>query len=426
MRATIVIVVLLCGGSRYSTATSLLRNTPFALFWSSRVLSTLALQIQTVAVGWQLYLLTGSALDLGLVGLAQFVPTVILTLIVGQVADRYDRRIVVVICHVVEGAATAMLALGTVGGWLTRGSMLAIVVILGAARAFENPSRAALVPQLVPLRDLPRAIASITAGGQMARITGPALGGALLAFGPATAYSAVVVLYAIGGVLTALVRDAPPARVREALTSSSLFSGVAFIFGNRLLLGLMSLDLFAVLLGGATALLPIYARDILDAGPGGLGLLRAAPAVGALLMSAVLSRYPVERNAGPMLFGSVLVFGVATIAFGVSTHLGVSLVALGVLGASDLLSMIIRQSLVQLRTPDAMRGRVSAVHSLFTGTSNQLGEFESGLLAALFGAVPAVLIGGVGTIVVVVLWMARFPELRRFRILDFPPSDLQR
>jgi MFS family permease len=380
------------------------------------VLSTLALQIQVVAVGWQLYLLTGSALDLGLVGLAQFVPTVVLTLIVGHVADRYDRRLVVVICHVVEGAATAALAVGTVAGWLSREGILALVVVLGAARAFENPSRTALVPRLVPLADLPRAIASITAAGQMARIAGPALGGALLALGPATAYTAVVVLYAVAGVLTALVRDEHPARVRERLTSDSLFSGVAFIFGNRLLLGLMSLDLFAVLLGGATALLPIYARDILDAGPGGLGLLRAAPAVGALITSAVLARYPMERNAGPMLFGSVLVFGVATVAFGLSTHLGLSLVALGVLGASDLLSMIIRQSLVQLRTPDAMRGRVSAVHSLFTGTSNQLGEFESGVLAALFGAVPAVLIGGLGTIAVVALWMYRFPELRRFEL----------
>jgi Transmembrane secretion effector len=267
MRATIVIDILLLGGSRYSTATSLLRNTPFALFWSSRVLSTLALQIQTVAVGWQLYLLTGSALDLGLVGLAQFVPTVVLTLIVGQVADRCDRRLVVVICHMVEGAAAGVLALGTVGGWLSRGGILAVVVVLGAARAFENPSRAALVPRLVPLGELSRAIASVTAAGQMARIMGPALGGVLLAFGPATAYATVVGLYALGGVLTALVRDSPPVRVREEITSASLFSGVVFIFQRRLLLGLMSLDLFAVLLGGATALLPIYARDILDPAP---------------------------------------------------------------------------------------------------------------------------------------------------------------
>jgi len=380
------------------------------------VLSTLALNMQTVAVGWQLYLLTGSAFDLGLVGLAQFAPTVVLTLVVGQVADRYDRRVVVVICHVVEAGATAMLALGSLGGWLTRDGILAILVIIGAARAFENPARASLVPRLVPLPLLSRAIASVTSAGQMARIAGPALGGALYALGATTVYATVTALYLVGAVLIALVTDAQPARPREEITTASLFTGVAFILGQRLLLGLMSLDLFAVLLGGATALLPIYARDILDTGPWGLGLLRAAPAIGALVMSAVLARRPIEHNAGPALFGGILVFGVATIVFGVSTNLSLSLAALGVLGAADLLSMIIRQSLVQIRTPDRMRGRVSAVHSLFTGTSNQLGEFESGLLAALFGAVPAVLIGGVGTLVVVAVWMYRFPELRRFHL----------
>jgi Transmembrane secretion effector len=256
----------------------------------------------------------------------------------------------------------------------------------------------------------------MTSGGQTARIVGPALGGALYALGAPTVYLTVTALYLAGATLTALVKDGQPARAREELTPASLFSGVAFILRRRLLLGLMSLDLFAVLLGGATALLPIYARDILHTGPWGLGLLRAAPAIGALALSVVLARRPVERNAGPTLFGGIVVFGAATIVFGVSTNLSLSLAALGVLGAADLLSMIIRQSLVQIRTPDGMRGRVSAVHSLFTGTSNQLGEFESGLLAALFGAVPAVLIGGIGTLVVVAVWMYRFPELRRFHL----------
>jgi len=417
MRATIVIAVLPSWTNRrYSKATPPLWNTPFALFWSSRVLSTLALNMQTVAVGWQLYQLTGSAFDLGLVGLAQFAPTVVLTLVVGQVADRYDRRVVVALCHVAEAGATAVLALGSLGGWLTREGILAILVIIGAARAFENPARASLVPRLVPLPLLSRAIASVTSAGQMARIAGPALGGALYAFGATTVYATVTALYLAAAVLIALVKDAQPARPREEITTASLFSGVAFILRQRLLLGLMSLDLFAVLLGGATALLPIYARDILDTGPWGLGLLRAAPAIGALAMSAVLARRPVGHNAGPALCGGILVFGVATIVFGISTNLSLSLAALGVLGAADLLSMIIRQSLVQIRTPDGMRGRVSAVHSLFTGTSNQLGEFESGLLAALFGAVPAVLLGGVGTLVVVAVWMYRFPELRRFHM----------
>lgn len=380
------------------------------------MLSTLAQHMQAVAIGWQLYSLTGSALDLGLVGLVQFVPIVPLTLVVGQVADHYDRRLVVASCQVAEAAATAVLALGSLGGWLGRGEILTLVAVLGIARAFENPARAALLPRLVPIARLSRAIASVTAAGQTARIVGPALGGALYALGAPTVYLIVAALYLAGGVLIGLVTDAPVARPRQALTAATLLSGVAFILRQRLLLALMSLDLFAVLLGGATALLPIYARDILDTGPGGLGLLRAAPAVGALLLSVVLARHPIERNAGPLLFGSIVVFGAATVVFGLSTALPLSLAALGVLGASDLLSMIIRQSMVQIRTPDDMRGRVSAVHSLFTGTSNQLGEFESGLLAAAFGAVAAVLLGGAGTIAVAALWMYRFPELRRFHL----------
>ena len=391
-------------------------STPFRLFWCSRALATLALHMQTVAVGWQLYTLTGSALDLGLVGLVQFVPTAALTLIAGQVADRHDRRLIVVACHLAQVAATIALAFGSLGGWLNRTGVLALVALLGAARAFENPARAALLPRLVPLALLSRAIASVTSAGQTARIVGPALGGLLYALGPATVYSVVAALILVATLLIAAVHDVHPPSPREALTSASLFSGVAFILRRRLLLGALSLDLFAVLLGGATALLPIYAHDVLAAGPWGLGLLRAAPASGALVMSLVLARWPVAHGAGRMLFGSVLVFGLATVVFAISTSLGLSLAALVVLGGSDLLSVVIRHSLVQIRTPDEMRGRVSAVHSLFTGTSNQLGEFESGLLAALFGAVPAVLIGGVGTIAVAALWMRRFPELRRFRL----------
>jgi MFS family permease len=374
--------------------------------------------MQTVAVGWQLYALTGSALDLGLVGLVQFVPMILLTLVVGQVADRCDRRLVVIVCHVLEAGGVAALALGTAAGWLGREGILGVSALLGAIRAFENPTRAALLPGLVPPALLPRAIASVTSAAQAARIIGPALGGMLYTLGATAVYSIVAALFLVAGTLIAMVGTAPATRAREALTTESLFSGIAFILRRRVLLGALSLDLFAVLLGGATALLPIYARDILDTGPWGLGFLRAAPAAGALAMSLALARRPVERGAGPALFGAVLVFGGATMVFALSTSLALSLAALVVLGASDLLSVVIRQSLVQLRTPDPMRGRVSAVHSLFTGTSNQLGEFESGLLAALFGVVPAVLIGGVGTIGVALLWMARFPELRRFRLVE--------
>ena len=378
------------------------------------MLATLALHMQTVAIGWQLYALTGSALDLGLVGLVQFVPTVALTLVVGQVADRFDRRLVVVTCEVAQAAGTVALALGSLGGWLQRDGILTIVAVIGAARAFENPARAALLPQLVPLATVPRAIASVTSAGQMARIVGPAVGGVLYALGPTTVYGIVAALYVLGAALVALVRTVESTHARPPLTSDSLFSGIAFIVRERLLLGLLSLDLFAVLLGGATALLPIYARDILGTGPWGLGLLRAAPACGALVMSVVLTHRPVGRHAGPILLAGVVVFGLATVVFGVSTALPLSLAALAILGAADLLSVVIRHSLVQMRTPDAMRGRVSAAHSLTTGTSNQLGEFESGLLAALFGPVPAVLIGGIGTIVIAAVWTQRFPDLRRF------------
>jgi MFS family permease len=378
------------------------------------VLATLALHMQTVAIGWQLYALTGSALDLGLVGLVQFVPTVALTLVVGQVADRFDRRLVVVTCEVAQAAGTVALALGSLGGWLQRDGILTIVAVIGAARAFENPARAALLPQLVPLATVPRAIASVTSAGQMARIVGPAVGGVLYALGPTTVYGIVAALYVLGAALVALVRTVESTHARPPLTSDSLFSGIAFIVRERVLLGLLSLDLFAVLLGGATALLPIYARDILGTGPWGLGLLRAAPACGALVMSVMLTHRPVGRHAGPILLAGVVVFGLATVVFGVSTALPLSLAALAILGAADLLSVVIRHSLVQMRTPDAMRGRVSAAHSLTTGTSNQLGEFESGLLAALFGPVPAVLIGGIGTIVIAAVWTQRFPELRRF------------
>jgi MFS family permease len=372
--------------------------------------------MQTVAIGWQLYSLTGSALDLGLVGLVQFVPTVVLTLVVGQVADRYDRRLVVVACELAQAGASAVLAVGSFSGWLTRDGILAMAAILGAARAFENPARAAYLPRLVPLAVLPRAIATVTAAGQTARVVGPALGGVLYALGPTTVYTIVGALFVVGAALIACVGDVQPAPAPDELTPASLFSGIVFIVRQRLLLGLLTLDLFAVLLGGATALLPIYARDILATGPWGLGLLRAAPAIGALGMSLALARRPIGRHAGPVLIAGVIVFGLATVVFGLSTSLPLSLAALAVLGSVDLLSVVIRHSLVQIRTPDGMRGRVSAVHSLFTGTSNQLGEFESGLLAALFGAVPAVLIGGIGTIVVVLAWMYRFPELRRFEL----------
>jgi len=366
-----------------------------------------------VAVGWQLYELTGSALDLGLVGLVQFVPMVLLTLVVGQVADRCDRRLVVIVCEVVKAAAVAALALGSIAGWQSRASIFTLVGVLGAAQAFENPAMTALVPEVVSRPLITKAMAWIISAGQTAQIVGPALGGFLYAFGPGAAYFTAGAMFILASAGAAAIRIERTVRPREPITLETVFSGVAFIKSRRVLLGTMSLDLFAVLLGGATALLPVFARDILHAGPVGLGLLRSAPAVGALATSVLLAHYPLERRIGSTLFRSVIVFGVATVAFGLSTNFILSIVALTVLGAADVVSMVIRVSLAQIRTPDAMRGRVSAVHSFFTGTSNQLGAFESGLAAALLGAVPAVLLGGLGTVAVAGLWMFIFPELRR-------------
>ena len=371
-----------------------------------------------VAVGWQLYALPGSALDLGLVGLAEFAPIGALTLVVGQAADRYDRRLIAVACQIVKAAATAALVLGTLGAWLSKASILTIVAIIGAARAFESPTMTAMVPEVVPRARVARAMAWLVSANQTAQIVGPAVGGLLYALGPATAYSTAGALFVLAGASAAAIRRQRTARARPPVTLETVFSGVAYIRQRPVLLGTMSLDLFDVLLGGATALLPIYARDILGAGPTGLGLLRSAPAVGALLTSIFLARYPLERGIGRTLFRAVMVFGAATVVFGLSTSFALSLVALSVLGAADVVSVVIRVSLVQLRTPDEMRGRVSAVHSLFTGTSNQLGAFESGLVASLVGTVPAVLIGGLGTIAVAMLWMVLFPELRRIRAYE--------
>ena len=368
-----------------------------------------------VAVAWELYELTGRALDLGLVGLAQFVPMVLLTLPVGHVADRYDRRVIVIVCEVVKAAIAAALAAGAIGGWQTRGLIFGLIALLAAAQAFENPAMSALVPEVVDRAGIAPAMAWVVSAGQTAQIVGPALGGALFVFGPGAAYLTAGALFVLAGGLAAAIRVARRVRPREPLSLETVFSGVAFIVSRRVLLGGMSLDLFAVLFGGATALLPVYAKDILGSGPVGLGLLRSAPALGALATSVFLARYPLARRIGPTLFWSVMIFGAATCVFGVSTSFALSLLALAVLGAADVVSMVIRLSLAQIRTPDAMRGRVSAVHSLFTGTSNQLGAFESGLAAALLGAVPAVLLGGVGTIAVAALWMWLFPELRRLR-----------
>ncbi len=390
---------------------ALLRNRSVMLFWFARMSSTIAYQMLAVAVGWQVYALTGSPFYLGLVGLAQFLPMFLLTLVVGHVADRYDRRTIVRLCQFIEGVGTLALAVGSYSGWVTKEAILVIVLMLGAARAFENPTMQSVLPNLVTAELLPRAVAFSTSSGQTAAIMGPALGGFLYAAHPTVAYAAVGMLFLGGSLFISLIRiERTPVR-RDPVSLQSVFAGIAFIRNKPAILGAISLDLFAVLLGGATALLPVYAREILAVGPWGLGFLRSAPAAGALLMSLLLAHYPLQRRMGRSMFIAVILFGVATIVFGISTSFALSLAALAVLGSADVISVVIRQSLVQTKTPDEMRGRVNAVNSMFIGTSNQLGEFESGLTAAWFGVVPAVLIGGIGTIIVALIWIRLFPEL---------------
>ncbi|AMO94931.1 major Facilitator Superfamily protein [Collimonas fungivorans] len=390
---------------------SVLSHRPFTLFWGARVASTIANQMQIVAVGWQVYQLTHSAFDLGMVGLVQFLPALFLALLVGHVADRYDRRKIARICLFIKGLAAAALAIGSIYGWLDKQAIFAIVFVIGATHAFESPTLQALVPGLVPARLLPRAVAWSASATQTAVIIGPALGGFIYVLGPSAVYTSSSVLFVGASLLVSLIRIESVLPRREPATLSSLLAGIAFIKSRPAILGAISLDLFAVLLGGATALLPIYAHDILATGPLGLGLLRSAPAVGALSTAIFLARRPLSRRVGRSMFIAVAVFGVATIVFALSRSFVLSLATLVVLGASDMISVVVRSSFVQLETPDHMRGRVSAVNSVFIGTSNQLGEFESGVTAAWLGPVPAVLLGGVGTVVVVLLWIRLFPTL---------------
>lgn len=393
-----------------SSLRHLLQQQHFIRFWWARLVGVTGNQMLMLAVGWHLYDLTGSAWDLGLVGLFQFVPALLLTLPAGHLADRWHRGRIFAVCMGVQALVSLLLVASTLGGYVNREWMLVLSIVLGAVRAFQMPVQQALTPLLVPQQMLVRALAMSSSGMQMAIIGGPALGGVLYVAGPLVVYLSCTVLLVLSGALALWVRyrHQPSA---QAATWSMVLAGLHFVWRRQVLLGAISLDLFAVLLGGATALLPIFARDILDAGPIGLGLLRAAPAVGALLMSLVLTRWPMQRHVGRWLLASVAVFGLATLVFGLSTSLVWSMVALAVSGAADSISVVIRSTLVQLETPDELRGRVSAVNSIFIGASNQLGEFESGATAALMGPVASVLMGGVGTILVAVLWLRLFPGL---------------
>lgn len=416
--------------------TDLLQQRTFVRFWLTRLAGTAANQMLMVAVGWQMYELTGSAWDLGLVGLYQFLPALLFTLVAGFVADRVDRAKIVATCLAAQFVVAIVLAVasyeyalhgGNAGNAsvsvLSRELLLGISVILGLARAFQMPAQQALIALLVPAPLLPRAMAFSASGLQAAVIAGPALGGAIYVAGAAAVYATCAGLLAVGTVLALFIRYEHAPVPYERPTIAMLLAGVSFIAERKVLLGAVSLDLFAVLLGGATALLPMFAKDILHVDAWGLGLLRGAPAVGALVMSITLTRWPMDRKVGPKLLSAVAVFGVATVVFGVSTSFWLSLGALAVTGAADMVSVVIRQTLVQLETPNEMRGRVSAVNSVFIGASNQLGEFESGATAAVLGPVGSVVVGGVGTLVVALLWLRLFPTLAKRDWLQTPRAD---
>jgi MFS family permease len=399
-------------------AGDLLTQRPFLLFLVSRSLSRFSSLIGIVAFGWQVYDMTDSAFALGMIGLVGFIPAALLVFVAGHAADRYERKRILQICQFAEAATSLMLAWGAYAGWLSVVHIFIAVLVLGTTAAFENPATAALLPLVVPEGSVQRATALSSGSAQLATITGPALGGIAYAISPALPYAIMVAFWLIAAICAGALKLVQAAAPKGTATPGDLFAGIHFIRDNPAILGTLSLDLFAVLFGGVVALLPIYARDILQTGPWGLGVLRAAPAVGALLTTAVLARQPIERRVGMRMFQAVIIFGVATIAFSVSHWMWLSLLSLAVLGAADTVSVVIRFSLVQLATPDNMRGRVGAVNFLFINASNQLGQFESGVTAALLGTVPAAVFGGVATVAVALLWMKLFPTLRHVEKLE--------
>ena len=396
----------------------------FVLFQTARFLIVAATEMQAVAVGWQVYDITKRALDLGLVGLAQFLPGILLFLVSGHASDRFERRKVLSACYAGYAVCSGLLLVIAERGTHSVRPIYVVLVLLGVVRSFTGTASRSILPQLVPDEHFANAVAWNATTFQAATILGPALGGILYALfrGPLAVYAAAM-LTAMGALLSMFrINTRPQARRREPMTAKTILAGLHFIWREKLILGAISLDLFAVLLGGAVALLPVYAREILHTGPWGLGLMRTAPGVGAAVMAVALAHRPLRGRAGPTLLWSVAGFGICTILFGVSTSLVFSLMSLICLGAADMVSVIIRATLVQLRTPDEMRGRVMAVDMVFIGTSNELGQFESGVTAQWFGTVPAVLLGGVGTLLVITLWAWIFPELRRAGVLSHMKS----
>jgi MFS family permease len=390
---------------------SLLRHRQYVLYWATRVATALGYQMLFVAVGWQVYDLTSSAFDLGLVGLFLFIPSVPGVILVGHVADHYDRRWVIALSQIGKALCAAALTLGSLTGSLTVQMIFWIVLVMGFCRTFETPTLHTLLPGIVPPAMISRAVAGGSMANQVSTITGPALGGFLYIFGPEVVYGICFGFFALASILVCFIRLNYPPREQQPITLETIFAGFTYLRHNRLLSGAISLDLCAILLGGVLAMLPIYARDILQTGPWGLGVLRSAPAVGAFIGTMILTRVVLRRRTGHLIIGAICLYGVSVLVFGISTWLPLSFAALMVYGAMDSLNAVIRHSMTQSRTPNDKLGRVMAVSSTFTMAANTLGQFESGVMAALLGVVPSVLVGGIGAIAIALLWTRLFPEL---------------
>ncbi len=396
-----------------SRGLGVLRNRNLSFYLSSRFLGTIAVQMQSVAVGWQVYQLTGSLFDLGLIGLAQFAPFLLLILWAGHVADTHNRRVIVQLCQAAQLLCALLLLMFTFSGSSAVGFVFAILVIFGSARAFMMPASQAVLRNIVPNEEFSEAVALSSSSFHVAVITGPVLGGVLYILGPAAVYASSSVLLVLAVILMGITKSAPQAMNKNPVSWHTLLEGLRFVWSRPIVLGAISLDLFAVLFGGATALLPAYAHDVLHAGPTGLGLLRTAPGAGAALCSIALAFFPIRRRVGFWMFGGVGLFGLATLVLGWTGSFAVALVSLAILGAGDMISVYVRHLLVQYETPDEIRGRVSAVNSVFIGASNELGEFESGLTAGWFGLVRAILLGGAATLAVTGIWSILFPVLSK-------------
>lgn len=413
------------GAAEPTTFRELLKRRDYVLFWTARVAATLGVQIQSVALGWQMYAVARETMDVkqsafyvGLIGLAAFVPVLLLSPFAGETADRHDRRKVLLICYLGEIGTAVTLATASIFDFASIPLLLLLSALFGASRAFMGPSSTALGPMLVPRSLLPRAIAWNSLAWQGGSIIGPAVGGVLLSHSTGLSYSVTTALYVLALLSVFLIRGVTQPIVQAGSRWALIKEGLVYTWTNKIVFGAISLDLFAVLLGGATALLPVFARDVLHVGPDGFGLLRAGPAIGATLVAAVLASRPIRSHAGITMFAGVAVFGAATIVFGLSKSLPLSVLALAVLGGADMLSVYVRQTLVQIVTPDHMRGRVAAVSSLFIGASNELGEFESGVVARFFGPVGAAIFGGVGALIVTGVWAKLFPALRKADSLE--------